>query len=133
MPMPERPGGELILVVEDHKDLRVLTGRILVTLGYRVLLAANGKEALATFAAAPAPVDLILADLDLPGFSGPELGRRLIALRPGQRFLFMSGHAPGESPLMDELAPDANFIAKPYSLGALRVKVREALDRQPDP
>ncbi len=122
------PGGgfESILLVEDEAALRSATGRILRGAGYRVLDVPGGAEALDLFERNDAAIDLLLTDVIMPEMSGPELARRLRALRPGLRVLCMSGYA-GEAVLQHGLDSGVAFLAKPIVPAALLAKVREVL------
>jgi two-component system, cell cycle sensor histidine kinase and response regulator CckA len=122
-------GSETILVVEDEEALRALVARALGGAGYRVHAAAGGAEALELLASLTEPVALVVTDLVMPGLSGPELVARLAASRPGVRFLYTSGYAPGASPHLDALGPGADFLGKPFTIAELSRKVREILDR----
>ena len=83
-------GTETILVVEDDAGLRALLNMGLGALGYKVLLACDGPEALA-ICAGDIRVDLLLTDVVMPGVNGRELMEHLTARVPGLKTLFMSG------------------------------------------
>jgi two-component system, cell cycle sensor histidine kinase and response regulator CckA len=120
-------GHETVLLAEDEPAVRTLARRILQRAGYTVVEAANGAEAEARAASMPA-IDLLLTDVMMPGGTGPELFRRLVATRPSLRVLFMSGYA--EQDLFDRAAIDrsAPFLEKPFTVEALTARVREVLD-----
>lgn len=121
-------GGETVLVVEDDAALRSVTALILGQLGYTVLQASGGEEAIQVAAAHSGPVDLLLSDVVMPGMSGTELAARLREDHPGMRVLLMSGYA-SDSVVRQGLADrGAAFIPKPFSLGTLGRKVRAVLD-----
>ncbi len=123
-------GSETILVVEDTEPLRLLAVRILRSLGYTVLDAANADEALRVAGGYARRIDLLLTDVVLPGLAGRDLGRRLAAVRPGLRVIYMSGY-PDETPLQrDAPVEGVAFLEKPFTPGVLARKVREVLDRQ---
>ncbi|MGO9094014.1 MAG: PAS domain S-box protein [Bryobacteraceae bacterium] len=122
-------GTETILLVEDQPAVRKLMRNLLTSLGYQVLEAGDGNEALALAQQAREPFQLMLTDLVMPGMNGLELAARLIALRPGTRVLYISGYADR----MPEVAGAPNYqdnsIAKPFVAAQLAAKVREVLDR----
>jgi two-component system, cell cycle sensor histidine kinase and response regulator CckA len=123
------PGGhETVLLAEDEPAVRMLARRVLQRAGYTVVEAANPAEAETRAASMPA-LDLLLTDVMMPGGTGPELFRRLVATRPSLRVLFMSGYA--EQDLFDRSAIDRSlpFLEKPFTVEALASKVREVLDR----
>lgn len=114
-------GAETILIVEDDDLLRAHAERALRGLGYQVLCAAGGDEALARLEALP-PFQLLFTDLTLPGAVGGEaLAREIRRRRPEVRVLFTSGRAAG--------AGMGHFLAKPWRRDALAAMVREVLDR----
>jgi PAS domain S-box-containing protein len=120
--------GETILLVEDAEELRTLTSRLLERLGYRVLVAANATEAIALFERHQT-IHLILSDVIMPGGSGPELTRRLVAARPGLKVIFMSGYAEDTISHHGVLEAGTAFLEKPFTAESLGRKVRETLYR----
>ena len=122
------PGrGELILVAEDEEQVRRVAARALMEAGYQVLEAANGREALEQAARAPARIRLVLTDVVMPEMSGRELAERLAILLPGTPVLFTSGYTDGEIARRGLLAPESDFLAKPFSPDAVVRAVRERL------
>ena len=121
-------GTETVLLVEDEDSVRVLVRRVLERYGYRVIAAASPDAALALPAADLAAVNLLLTDMVMPGFSGPELAAILLDRQPALRVLCMSGYAEqsAESQGLGGVATD--FIAKPFTAPGLGRKVRELLD-----
>jgi signal transduction histidine kinase len=115
-----------ILLVEDDPALRGLIACVLEQEGYRVLAAASGAEA-EQLAAVEGTVDLLLADLALPGSSGPELASRLSAQGRALRVVFMSGD--GDRPDLSEAGGPAPALVlwKPFTLEALSRALRRAL------
>ena len=128
-PRAELPGGsETLLVVEDETSVRRLAQRLLGSMGYRVLEAANGVEALQIFEANRDEIALVLSDIVMPQMGGLELAVRLQRLRPDVRVLFMTGFAQ-ESFI--EGGPDGRktpVLLKPFTREQLAYKVRETLD-----
>ena len=119
--MEQRRGQpQTILVVEDETGIRELIRKILRRERYRVLEAGSAEEALA--AAQGQTIDLLITDVMLPGIRGPELAHRIQQAAPHVKTLFISGHTGQE-----RLPPGAQFLAKPFTLGALLEKVRETL------
>ena len=120
-------GTETILLVEDEPALRSLTRRILSSVGYTVLEAEGGNDALAKLAAHEGPVHLMLTDVVMPGMNGRDLATRVVALRPGIRVLFASGYTDDAIFRHGVLDEGSRFISKPYAPSELRRKIREAL------
>ena len=121
-------GSETVLVVEDDPAVRGLARRILVSLGYAVIDAPSGQDALRLARDIPTPIDLLLSDVMMPGIQGPELGRRLLAERPEMRILYVSGYAESwagdDGPRMAGIA----HLHKPYNRETLGRAVRSLLD-----
>jgi len=93
-----------------------------------VLDAAGGEEALEIVMENPDEIDLIVSDVIMPGMTGPEMMRKVRELRSDVTFIFISGYA--EDAFREEMLEDENFrfLAKPFSLNDLAVKVKEAFD-----
>jgi len=133
---PERPerrlgGTETILVVEDQRAVRQLTCTMLRSLGYRVLEAANGGEALLACESHADPIHLMITDFVMPQMSGPDLAAHLRALRPEVRSLYMSGYSEGGGLRRESVEGTADYLQKPFSLEGLADKVREILAAEP--
>jgi CheY-like chemotaxis protein len=122
-------GTETVLVAEDEELLRRLVTRLLSILGYKVLAAANGGEALLTCQNYTKPIDLLVTDVVMPGMSGRELAKKLTQVRPGLKVLYTSGYTDNAIVHHGVLDPGTAFIQKPFSASALAVKVREVLDK----
>ena len=125
-------GTETILVVEDDRRVRRLTETVLRTRGYQVLTAAAPDEALQLVEQHGLFPDLLLTDLVMPGRTGLELAKLVVARRPQTRVLMMSGYPRSTHLHEDRFASNVLFMSKPYSLSDLACKVREALDRELD-
>jgi PAS domain S-box-containing protein len=124
---PTPRGGETVLVVEDEGALRRLAQAALESAGYRVLTAANGREALRLLEDPETPVRLVLTDMVMPEMGGRELAKALACRRPGIKVLFTSGYE--DALVRHGVAADgAHFIGKPFSVDELARKVREVLD-----
>ena len=122
-------GTETVLLAEDEPGVRQIAGDVLRSLGYRVLEAADGSEALRLAADESAAIDLLLTDVIMPLMSGRELADQLKRLRPGLRTLFMSGYTDDVIAYRGELGSDAEFLQKPFSPDALAQRIRQVLDR----
>ena len=123
------PGGtETILVVEDEAPLRRAATRLLERLGYTVIPAADGQEALELFASHGAEVALVLSDIVMPRLGGRGLFDALRGEGHAVRFLFSSGYDSSEVMELGSGAPLPAMIRKPWSIAELAVRVREVLD-----
>jgi two-component system cell cycle sensor histidine kinase/response regulator CckA len=116
-------GTETILLVEDEEFLRHVLVDLLAQLGYQVLQAANGKEALTLAAAYSGNIDVLVTDLQMPELAGPELEYALRDSRPNMKVIFVSGGAQDDS----ALKPGAILLMKPFTIKMLSAKVREVL------
>ena len=119
--------GETVLVVEDARELRDLTRRLLQRQGYTVLVASNADEALAVFDENTS-IDVVLTDVVMPGASGPELTRQLVERRPSMKVIYMSGYTEDAIVHHGVLKSGIAFLHKPFTSDALGRKVREVLD-----
>ncbi len=126
--MPMALDGEAVLVVEDEASVRMIIGRVLREQGYRVLEASQGLEALAIAGDTATRIDLIIADVVMPGLGGRELAGRLAEQRPGVPVLFTSGYTGHDVVERGLIEREWPFLAKPVAPDALARKVRELLD-----
>jgi PAS domain S-box-containing protein len=121
-------GRETILVVEDEEMVRSLACRGLRALGYTLLEAGNGTQALRILAERAMEIDLVVSDVVMPEMGGRELGQRLQLLEPALPILFMSGYTGEDVIRRGLLEAGSPFLQKPFSTDALARKVREMLD-----
>lgn len=124
-------GNETVLVVEDDEQLRTVTSTVLARLGYRVLSAANGVQAVRVAREHKGRIDLLLTDVVMPVMGGRETAEQVTALRPDTKVLFVSGHTESAIVHHGVLDPGIAFLSKPSTPTALAVKLREVLDEQP--
>lgn len=119
-------GPETILLVEDEAFVRTATTEVLESAGYRLVVAGSAAEALVAYHSCSWPVDLLLADIVMPGMDGRELATELENFHPRARVLLMSGYA-------EQLAGCALFpngdecLVKPFSVHTLLSGVRKVL------
>jgi two-component system cell cycle sensor histidine kinase/response regulator CckA len=118
-------GTETILLAEDHEAIREMSRQTLAGLGYRVLAARDGAEALA-LCEKEKPAMAIL-DVVMPNLGGPATAAKLAVLFPGLPVLFTSGYSQ-ESKGITAAASESRYLQKPYSPSALGRLVREILD-----
>ena len=122
-------GSECVLIVEDEPLVRQVAADALLALGYEVLSARSGIEALELLAErGERELDLLVTDLILPQMSGHEVARRVLARSPATRVLYISGHASATPPEGGPSRMDASFLAKPFTPRGLAAAVRAALD-----
>ena len=125
-----RGGNETILVAEDEASLRYLASTVLERLGYTVILAEDGLEAVNLFRTNQSRIDLVILDLVMPRFSGRDALELMRAIRPDLRALFVTGYdaAAAHVPSVDALISGTNLLQKPYRVDVLGLRVREMLD-----
>jgi CheY-like chemotaxis protein len=117
-----------VLVVEDEEGVRRLAEHMLAQLGYQVLSAASGPEALGVAAPHGGPIDLLLTDVVMPQMSGPAVAEALRPRHAGMRVLYMSGYADDAGVRHGALDRGAALLQKPFSMAVLAKKVREVLE-----
>ncbi|MFN3944357.1 MAG: ATP-binding protein [Allosphingosinicella sp.] len=125
---PVDGGDETILVVEDHDELRDYSAGVLRELGYKVIEARDGAEAIAVLSGGKR-VDLLFTDVVLPGgMNGREVADRAARLRPGLKLLFTTGYTRNAIVHNGKLDPGVALITKPFTFDRLAAKVRQVLD-----
>lgn len=129
IPQEVRGGTETLLVAEDHEGLRQLAVETLSTLGYNVLVANDGEQALAEFQRSRSSISLVLLDVVMPKLSGPEVYERISAEAPGFPVIFATGYSADLSLLKKAQANGLPIVQKPYVTRDLARKIRETLDR----
>jgi two-component system cell cycle sensor histidine kinase/response regulator CckA len=123
-PEPRQRYRERILLVDDEEVLRRLALAVLTRQGYTVFDANGPLAALAIAAEQPDSIDLILADVMMPGMRGWEMVERLRPLQPRARVLYMSGYV-GEIADADKVRP---LLSKPFKPRELLEEIRRVLD-----
>jgi len=122
-----RPGGsETILVVEDEEHVLRLCVRLLDRLGYKVLQARNGTEALRVSKGYRGEINLLLTDVVMPHMGGPELAKAIETERGQCRVLYTSGYSANPLPFSAG-TKEFPFLMKPYTSDTLARKIREVL------
>ena len=117
-----------VLLVEDDDEVRDSVEKVLQSIGYDVLAAASGRDALEIIGKTRR-IDLLLTDIGLPhGMNGTELARRARSLLPGLRVLFISGYTHGALDAQDIAAEGFELIGKPFRRAELEMAVRRVLD-----
>jgi CheY-like chemotaxis protein len=126
--MASPTGREIILLAEDERWVRKLVAAYLRDLGYQVLTASDGAEALEVARLHSGAIDLLLTDLVMPRVDGRELAEALRQADPRLRVIFVSGYAGHGVAGQDLDLPGACFLPKPFSMQVLARTVREVLD-----
>lgn len=124
--VPQR-GTETILVAEDSESLREIACEYLESIGYTVIEAGCGTEALQRSSEFQGTIHLLLTDVVMPEMNGRELADQIIQKRPGIKILFTSGYTDDAIVRHGVLEPGVSFVQKPYRPKALARKIREVL------
>ncbi|MES1971731.1 MAG: CHASE3 domain-containing protein [Pseudomonadota bacterium] len=126
---PVARADEIVLVVEDDDRVRHLSVDTLRELGYTVVQASDAAQALAVLSLQPR-VDLLFTDIVMPDMNGRLLADRAVAQRPGLKVLYTTGYSRNAIVHNGVLDPGVNFLAKPFTVEQLALKVREVLDTE---
>jgi two-component system cell cycle sensor histidine kinase/response regulator CckA len=119
-------GSETVLFVEDEEALREIARESLEPVGYKILLAPNGDEALDICRNHKLPIQILVTDLVMPGISGVELAQRALELHPQLQLIFVSGYT--DRPMdIQKLFPHAVFLQKPFDMADLILQIRLVL------
>lgn len=122
-------GTETVLVVDDEPTILKLVASTLRPLGYNLLEASSGENAMRTGDAYPGSIDLLLTDVVMPGINGAQLADKLRERRPGINVIFMSGYTDDALGRQSDDDSSLVLIQKPLTPLVIAKKVREALDR----
>jgi CheY-like chemotaxis protein len=123
--LSEIRGTETILLAEDHESIREMARQTLVSMGYRVLSACDGKEAL-KLCAQETPA-LAILDVIMPKLGGAATAEALSQMIPGLPLVFTSGYSADATEVLN--GGKARYLQKPYSPSTLGRLVRETLDQ----
>ncbi len=116
-----------VLVVEDEEQVRALAVRFLTRMGYRVVAAMDGHDALRIVAERELRPGLMLSDVIMPGMNGRELYDQLQQRIPGLRVIFMSGYTDDVLEKRGGMPVGAHFLSKPFTYRSMEAKIQEAL------
>jgi len=126
---PARGGTETILVAEDHEGLREIARESLTTLGYRVILASDGEQAVREFFDHRNEIDILLMDVVLPKLGGPDAYARICESGADVPVIFATGYSADIALLERARQQSLPMLQKPYSPRDLARKVRDTLDQ----
>lgn len=116
-----------MLVVDDEESVRQITGQTLEAFGYRVLLASDGGDAIATYARRQEEIDITLTDMMMPLMDGPVTIQVLKRMNPAARIIAASGLGAGNMAARATQAGADRFLTKPYTAETLLTALQEAL------
>jgi two-component system cell cycle sensor histidine kinase/response regulator CckA len=124
-------GTGTIMLVEDDDAVRMFGARALRNKGYRVVEAKSGEAALGLIGEGADPIDLLITDVVMPEMDGPALIREVREVDPGIKVIFISGYTEDAFRQRLDSDRDIDFLAKPFSLQELAVKVKDVMRRAP--
>jgi PAS domain S-box-containing protein len=123
-------GTETVLLVEDEASVRSLVRTMLEMLGYGVIIASCGEEAVDLARVRAGQIDLLVTDVVMPGMNGRELFETLCATQPTMKCLFVSGYTRDVIARHGVLEEGINLLSKPFSITELAANVRAVLDER---
>jgi signal transduction histidine kinase len=126
-------GTETILLAEDNEGLREAAREMLEGLGYRVILASDGGQAVQLFKTNADRIDLAILDVVMPGLTGPDAYLQISIHQASTPVIFTTGYTAEAASLNSLVDKDALFLQKPYSLKSLGQMIRRVLDRSQSP
>jgi two-component system, cell cycle sensor histidine kinase and response regulator CckA len=112
---------ERVLVIDDEELIRILTENFLEQLGYKVLLADCGEDAVEIFREKSSQIQLVISDITMPGIDGIETVRQLRQIDPGIRAIISSGYS---NERIDSFPEKTVFLPKPYSISELQAAIK---------
>ena len=128
--IPRARENETILVVDDEDAIWDFVIEALQNLGYMVVLAGNGEEAIEIFESNPGEIDLVFLDMVMPKLGGHSTFYKLRKIKPGVKILLSSGYV-SEAEIEDLLEQGANgFLHKPHKIRELATELRRILDEK---
>jgi two-component system, cell cycle sensor histidine kinase and response regulator CckA len=122
-------GSECILIVDDSQSLRDVAEYVLLKLGYKPLLAADGERALELYKEKKEEISLVVLDLIMPGMGGRQCLEELLKADPDARVIVVSGYTDDEPPRVLFEAGASEYVMKPYDMKELTRIIRGVLDR----
>ncbi|MEO8369837.1 MAG: PAS domain S-box protein [Candidatus Solibacter sp.] len=125
---PSARASGTVLLVEDQADVRRLADVILSNMGFQVLQAEDGQQALALAQDHSGPIGMMLTDVIMPGMNGRELAEKLAQLRPDTKILFMSGYTDRIMSPDGILDPSVAYLQKPFTADQLSAAVLSVLE-----
>jgi two-component system cell cycle sensor histidine kinase/response regulator CckA len=125
---PVKNGTETILIADDHDGVREAAKEMLAPLGYKILLAASGMEAVEIFEEKRNEIDLVVLDVVMPTMTGLHAFEKMLVMKPRLRAIFTSGYTMEAESLQAMQRRGVSVLQKPYSSSDLGRRIRAVLD-----
>ena len=125
--------GETILLADDEADVREVIDEVLTSLGYSILLAVDGKEAVELFKANISDISLVIMDFEMPRMGGVEAAKQMRQLDSEMPVIFATGHDKEQSATSGEEVEGSIIISKPFPFADLSRTMRKAIDARNKP
>ena len=121
------PKRSIVLVIDDEEDIRDVTSMLLARKGFKVLTAANGQAGLDLFNRHADQIGVVLLDVIMPGISGEQVSRDILARRPDVRIILSSGYSEETTRQECDSKHNVEFLQKPYTADTLLNKITTAI------
>jgi len=125
-------GVETVLFVDDEEEIVKVSKALLEVMGYRVLTARNGQEAVAIYEERKDDIDIVLLDMIMPGMNGNHVYEKLKAINKNVRVLLLSGYSKDREATALLASRCDGFIQKPFKIQDLSRSIRQALEYRED-
>ncbi len=125
---PAWKGSGTILLVDNEEVVRSISGTMLERVGFKVLTAVNGIDAVDIFSRNSEDIVCVLLDLTMPGMGGKEVLRELRKVQPSVKVILCSGYSEEEAILSFQQGDLAGFLQKPYGFDSMVNRIRKAID-----
>ncbi|MCX5826540.1 MAG: response regulator [Deltaproteobacteria bacterium] len=125
-------GVETILFVDDEDEIVTVSKSLLEVMGYRVLTARNGQEALQIYGQQKNNIDIVLLDMIMPGMNGERVYEKLKEINPDVRILLLSGYSKDREATAVLAKQCGGFIQKPFKINDLSRSIRQAMECRTD-
>jgi two-component system, cell cycle sensor histidine kinase and response regulator CckA len=121
-------GVETVLFVDDEDEIVKVSKSLLEVMGYRVLTARNGQEALQIYRQQRDAIDIVLLDMIMPGMNGERVHEKLKEINPDVRILLLSGYSKDREATAMLAKQCDGFIQKPFKINELSRSIRQAME-----
>jgi CheY-like chemotaxis protein len=125
-------GVETVLFVDDEDEVVKVSKSLLEVMGYRVLTARNGQEAISIYREYQKVIDIVLLDMIMPGMNGGGVYEKLKEINPDVRIILLSGYSKDREATANLARQCDGFIQKPFKINELSRSIRKAMECRPE-